>query len=82
MTDEDRHADEVTIAFQMGAEWQKKQSDSAWKGIHEGAVLALQGRINDLEAAIDDLAQYVSRADWHYLKDETRKALGENNADA
>ena len=32
--DEDRHADEVNIAFQMGAEWQKKQSDSAWKGIH------------------------------------------------
>ena len=21
------------------------------------------------------MAQYVSRADWHYLKDETRKAL-------
>lgn len=32
-------------------------------------------RILKLEAALDDMAQYVSRADWHYLKDETRKAL-------
>ena len=32
-------------------------------------------RIEKLEAALDDMAQYVSRADWHYLKDETRKAL-------
>ena len=73
--DKDRHADEVNIAFQMGAEWQKKQSDSAWKGIHEGAVLAMQARIHELEAAIDDLLQYVSRADWHYLKPETIQAL-------
>jgi len=32
-------------------------------------------RIDQLEAALEDMAQYVSRADWHYLKDETRKAL-------
>lgn len=32
-------------------------------------------RIEKLEAALDDMAQYVSRADWHYLKDETLKAL-------
>ena len=32
-------------------------------------------RVEKLEAALDDMAQYVSRADWHYLKDETRKAL-------
>jgi len=58
--DEDRHADEVNIAFQMGAEWQKKQSDSAWKGIHEGAVLALQARINELEALVKELL----RSNW------------------
>lgn len=34
-----------------------------------------QKRIEKLEAALDDMAQYVSRADWNYLKDETRKAL-------
>jgi hypothetical protein len=34
-------------------------------------------RIEALEAALDDMAQYVSRADWHYLKPETRAALGE-----
>ena len=32
-------------------------------------------RIEKLEAALDDALHYVSRADWHYLKDETRKAL-------
>ena len=32
-------------------------------------------RIKRLEAALDDMAQYISRADWHYLKDETRNAL-------
>ena len=32
-------------------------------------------RIEKLEAALDDALQYVSRADWHYLKDETRKTL-------
>lgn len=47
--DEERQADEVNIAFQMGAEWQKKRSEAAWKGIHEGAVLALQERIKHLE---------------------------------
>ena len=32
-------------------------------------------RAEKLEAALDDALQFVSRADWHYLKDETRKAL-------
>jgi hypothetical protein len=32
-------------------------------------------RIERLETALEDALQYVSRADWHYLKDETRKAL-------
>lgn len=48
-----------------------------WKGIHEGAVLAMQGHIKELEAALDDVAGYLARADWYYLKPETRKALGE-----
>ena len=34
-------------------------------------------RNKELEAALDDMAQYVSRADWHYIKPETRAALGE-----
>lgn len=34
-------------------------------------------RIEQLEAALDDMSQYVSRADWHYLKPETIVALGE-----
>jgi hypothetical protein len=38
-------------------------------------------RIEKLEAALDDAMQYVSRADWHYLKNETRKALEGNYDD-
>jgi hypothetical protein len=36
-------------------------------------------RIEKLGAALDDMSQYVSRADWHYLKNETRKALEEKD---
>jgi hypothetical protein len=32
-------------------------------------------RIETLEAALDDALQYVSRADWHYLKPETIQAM-------
>ena len=39
--DEERHADEVNIAFQMGAEWERKQS---------------KARIEKLEAALRELS--------------------------
>ena len=32
-------------------------------------------RIEKLEAALDDVSQYVPRADWYYLKPETLAAL-------
>jgi hypothetical protein len=36
--------------------------------------------IEKLEAALDDVAGYLARADWYYLKPETRKALeGKDN---
>jgi len=82
---------------------EKLEADkAAWKGIHEGAVIAMQARISELEiqlsttfknfmeeglraekleAALDDALQFVSRADWHYLKDETRKTLEEKNGE-
>ena len=34
--------------------------------------------IEKLEAALDDVAGYLARADWYYLKPETRKALEKN----
>jgi hypothetical protein len=47
-----------------------------WGRIGEEPVLIeAASRIKKLRAALDDALQYVSRADWHYLKDETRKAL-------
>lgn len=37
--------------------------------------------IERLREAANDLAQYVSRADWyHYVKPETRAALGEKES--
>ena len=38
--DEERHADEVNIAFQMGAEWERKQT---------------KARIEKLEAALREI---------------------------
>jgi hypothetical protein len=35
------------------------------------------GRIEKLEAALDDVATYLPRAEWHYLKDETLITIGE-----
>ena len=32
-------------------------------------------RIEKLEAALDDVAGYLARADWYYLKPETRETL-------
>lgn len=40
-------------------------------------IIGMMDEIEKLREAIDDLAQYVSRADWFYLKDTTRAALGE-----
>jgi hypothetical protein len=31
-----------------------------------------------LEAALDDVATHLPRAEWHYLKDETLITIGEN----
>ena len=36
---------------------------------------AAADRIQKLEAALDDVAGYLARADWYYLKPETRKTL-------
>ena len=53
-------------------------SDDLVKRLRDEGIAELDeaaSRIEQLEAALDDALQYVSRADWHYLKDETRKAL-------
>ena len=55
--DEDRHADEINIAYMLGFERGKKHNEVAWKGIHEGAVLALQARIDELERELEQEKQ-------------------------
>ena len=45
------------------------------KRLFDRITTVRRDRIEQLEAALEDALQYVSRADWHYLKDETRKAL-------
>ena len=47
-----------------------------------GHAEKLEARIEKLEAALEDALQYVSRADWHYLKDETRKTLEGEDGEA
>ena len=55
-------------------------SPNTLQAIRRDAELSrLKDRIEKLEAALEDALQYVSRADWHYLKDETRKALEGND---
>lgn len=71
--DEERHADEVNIAFQMGAEWQMKRSEAAWKGVHEGAVLALQARVEQLEAALREVVEAAGDPSAYMI---ARAALG------
>ena len=38
-------------------------------------------RIEQLEEALDDVASYLPRAEWHYLKDETLITIGEKKDD-
>jgi len=38
-------------------------------------------RIEQLEAALDDVATHLPRAEWHYLKDKTLITLGEKKDD-
>ena len=50
--DEERHADEVNIAFQMGAEWERKQT---------------KARIEKLEAALREMLEkctWAKREKW------------------
>jgi len=54
-------------------------SDSEYVKIIDEKCAEQASRIEKLEAALEDALQYVSRADWHYLKDETRKALEGKN---
>ena len=52
------------------------RANGSWEA--DAAVTAIQvrdRRIEKLEAALDDVAGYLARADWYYLKPETRKAL-------
>jgi hypothetical protein len=53
----------------------------AMRDVYDTDVLEAIEYIKHLEAALDDMAQYVSRADWHYLKTETIVALGEKKND-
>ena len=43
----------------------------------EGLLAEAASRIEQLEAALDDAATHLPRAEWHYLKDETLITIGE-----
>ena len=53
----------------------KRLREKAFRTETYELVNAAADRIEKLEAALDDVAGYLARADWYYLKPETRKAL-------
>lgn len=55
------------------AEWPVvRMLDGTWK---LKSVVALEARIAELEAALQDMAKHVWRGDWDKLKPETRALL-------
>jgi len=70
-------------ACEVTFDYLEKQDDriaelkAALREIGDGAVAA--DRIEKLEAALEDMAQYISKADWIQLKPETHQVwdLGE-----
>ena len=56
--DEERHADEVNIAFQMGAEWERKQSKARIEKM-ETTLIAIKAMHHD--GGIDDLQERDDR---------------------
>jgi hypothetical protein len=51
-------------------------SIDTWDMLQQGA-----DRIEQLQAALYDMMQLLPRAEWYYLKPETRAALGEKKDD-
>jgi hypothetical protein len=54
--------DDLTLVYM----WAYKMAEKKYKS-----------RIEQLEAALDDVAIHLPRAEWHYLKDETLITIGE-----
>ena len=46
-----------------------------WLVRYNAVLNERERRIEQLEAALDDVAGHLARADWYYLKPETRKTL-------
>ena len=59
--------------FSLAYQWQDKKHRHVYDLC--GKLETAADRIEKLEAALDDVAGYLARADWYYLKPETRKAL-------
>jgi len=82
--DEERHADEVNIAFQMGAEWERKQTKARIKNLETALReiaqndYGLQGMIEDGTDTPEAKAKYYAgQVDWR--RRLARKALEEKD---
>ena len=64
--DEERHADEVNIAFQMGAEWERKQSKVRIEKL-EAELHRCFHRIEGLQVALRGLIEANGNG-WHPMK--------------
>ena len=64
----------------MSDDLMKRLRGGVWEHkIGDAEIDRLNGRIEKLEAALEDMAQYISKADWIQLKPETHQVwdLGE-----
>ena len=64
--DEERHADEVNIAFQMGAEWERKQTKARIEKLEDELHHCFH-RINELQAALREMLEkctWAKREKW------------------
>ena len=79
----EKRVEELTAAHEIATNTLKiaveriEQLTSGPGGIMEmkQTIADKEQHIEKLEAALDDVAGYLARADWYYLKPETRKAL-------
>ena len=62
----DDEQDDLTLVYM----WAYKMAEKKYKS-----------RIEEMEAALDDVATHLPRAEWHYLKDETLITIGEKKDD-
>jgi hypothetical protein len=59
-----------------------EEEAECYRGTTQACLLEAKALIEELKAALDDVATHLPRAEWHYLKDETLITIGEKKDEA